>query len=151
MGSRISTSPPGPHKASGLWASAVNLSLSSISAWLLQDPAELVGSGTSSPMQGREPTGTHAVMIVMVGMSMVPLAKYLHSRIVAPPDALDPLPPPPDDSSAQTLNWPGVESSQSQEAEAEQLAGWLLASKTFATFAKPIASRVTMKKCMTAR
>jgi hypothetical protein len=89
-------------------------------------------------------------MIVMVGTSMVPLAKYLHSRIAAPPEAPDP-PPPPDDSSAQTLNWPGVEFSQSQEAAAEQFAGWLLASQAFARFDNPKTSSVIRRKCMAAR
>jgi hypothetical protein len=90
-------------------------------------------------------------MIVMVGTSIVPLAKYLHSRIAAPPEAPDPLPPPPDDSSAQTLNWPGVEFSQPQEAAAEQLAGWLLASQAFARFDNPKTSMVIRRKCMAAR
>jgi hypothetical protein len=89
-------------------------------------------------------------MIVMVGTSMVPLAKNLHSRIAAPPEAPDPL-PPPDDSSAQTLNWPGVEFSQSQEAAAEQFAGWLLASQAFARFDNPKTSSVIRRKCMAAR
>jgi hypothetical protein len=89
-------------------------------------------------------------MIVMVGTSMVPLAKYVHWRIAAPPEAPDPL-PPPDDSSAQTLNWPGVEFSQSQEGSAEQLAGWLLASQAPARFDNPKTSIVTRRKCIATR
>jgi hypothetical protein len=38
-------------------------------------PDELDGLGTSSPMQGLDPTGTQAVITVMVGTSMVPFAK----------------------------------------------------------------------------
>jgi hypothetical protein len=90
-------------------------------------------------------------MIVMVGTSIVPFAKYLHSRMPAPPVPTEPLLPPPDDSSAQTLNSPGVEFSQSQEAVVEQPAAWLLASQTFAKFANPNAKKVTRRKCMAAR